>query len=114
MALTTNFTDPVKLSSTAPLQALIKTSHIPLRIELYTYKATQVMLPLDSGVAARPVMLLFEEMTPIRTTLSKLPKPPVGKLLVSTFPPIYKERNNYSGIADSPRIYPPIYTYRTS
>ena len=48
-------------------------------------------------------------------TAAQIPKPPVGKLLIATYPPIYKERTNYKGVADSPRQFPPIYiTHLTS
>lgn len=41
-----------------------------------------------------------------------IPKPPVGKMLISTFPPIYRERSNYTGTADTPRKFPSIYITR--
>lgn len=44
---------------------------------------------------------------------AQVPRPPVGRMLVNTFPSIYKERTGSVGLAAVARVYPPIYIQHT-
>lgn len=101
-----NFTDPTTL-----LLMPIKVN--PVQI-LYQPIATSglrqyIRVISDFSPVGRPVTTITRPPAVLRTAQQPLPKPPVGKMLVNTFPPIYKERVNSVGLADTPRIFPTIF-----
>lgn len=108
-APTTNFTDPTTLLRECPMDLRPIIRYEPLKITSCMTRYTEIR---SFGYVGRLIWPVLHGMgkESIKVVTQKLPKPPVGKMFINTFPPIYKERVNTLGIADTPRIFPTIFT----
>lgn len=103
-----NFTDPTTLSRMVSFSLFslpIPIIHMPSMLKCFGEPT-----PKSNGL-----FLVGKTLAPIVIAhTAQVPKPPLGKMLINTFPPIYRERVNVTGIADSPRIFPAIYLNHTT
>ena len=109
-APTYNYTDPVGLLRSLPQDLVVPVKYAQVDVQMLATLHTEI----KNFNGYRPVFVMALPMKKLEIIISKIPKPPVGKMLINTFPPIYKERINTVGIADSPRVFPPIFITHTN
>ena len=100
MTLSTNFQDPVGLSNGFPYSPMPIYS-APLPAAFSREAATPVSLP---DWAKTPIFNVGRDTSFPIIVASRIPTPPLGRLIICTFPSIYKTRTT-TGVLG--QFYPP-------
>jgi len=107
MTLSINFTDPEGVSGM--FTQIIQPYIAPLNI---TFRGGGADVIVGEPVwSDKPYLVVSRMSYHIPSIPARVPTPPLGRLLIATFPSIYTARSQGSGRIASPRIFPPLSRY---
>lgn len=99
------FTDPVGVSRTVSFGTSVPQPILPIKPPTYRQLALQVWNSHPWNTFT--ILATLKPSLPLTVVNGKIPPPPMGRMLFSTFPPIYRERTNT--FISPVREFPPIY-----